>query len=155
MLTEQAQSAVLLLHRRASKSCDTFELERIDRALDEIVRLNSQDPAAFQIRSATAHASAVMRRRHELAPTTALQDLKPHQEPGDEETRCKAVDLLAWLQTTPALSSQQRNLLQRLIKDEDPADLAATWNIPPARMRERISRLRTRARTAYIQAVAA
>ncbi|MFF9429395.1 hypothetical protein [Streptomyces sp. NPDC014746] len=154
MLTEQAHSALLLLHRRASKSCDTFELERIDRALDEIVRLNSLDPAPFQIRSAMAHAGAVMCRRHELAPATALENLKPHQEPGYEDTGCKAVDLLAWLQTTPALSAKQRWLLQRLIEDEDPADLAATLSIPLFRMRERISRLRKRARTAYTQAVA-
>jgi hypothetical protein len=38
-LTGQAQAALSYLHRQARGKADNFDLERIDRALDEIVRL--------------------------------------------------------------------------------------------------------------------
>lgn len=149
MLTEQAQCALLLLHRRANKCHDTFELERFDRALDEIVRLNSEEPAPFQTRSALAHASAVMCRRRELAPCTALEKLQPHQQPGKRDMRYAMVEVLDWLRKTPELTAEQRSLLLQVIEEDDLARLATCKGIPLPRVRERVSRARKQARTAY------
>ena len=42
-LTGQAQAALLSLHGKATRTADNFEMERIDRALDEIERDTDRD----------------------------------------------------------------------------------------------------------------
>ncbi|MBF6547612.1 hypothetical protein [Nocardia brasiliensis] len=155
MLSNQAQCALQQLYYKARKTRDNFDLERIDRALDEIIRLNSSEPAPFQTRSALAHATAVVRHRRELAPTNPLDGLLPNQEPGRIDDSFPIVELTLWLQTTPTLSTEQRQTLFRLINDPDPVELSATWNIPIPRARERISRIRKYARHAYLQEMSA
>ncbi|GIH28487.1 hypothetical protein Aph01nite_67970 [Acrocarpospora phusangensis] len=155
MLTEQAHDALSALYARARKTSDNYELERIERALDEIIRLNDAAPAAFQIRSALAHAGQVLRERRGLASFAPLDDIEPHQEPGRCDVRFAVVDLTVWLQTTPALTEGQRHLMNQLLAEEDGTVLAATHGLVPARLRERISRIRRIARTAYASEVAA
>ncbi|MFD5756178.1 hypothetical protein [Streptomyces mirabilis] len=149
MLTEQAQHALKLLYRRADKTGDAFELERIDRALDEVIRLNSNAPAAFQIRSALAHAGAVLRERRVLAPAIPLSATDSYREPGALDEQFAVADIRVWLDTTNALAASQRTLLQQLSVEQDPADLAVERGLSVARMREQVSRARRRARIAY------
>lgn len=155
MLSEQAQAALGILHRRASKTGDNFELERIDRALDEIVRLNGTAPAAFQVRSAMAHASKVLLDRRALAPSSSVEELELHRELGEPDGQFAVVDLAVWLQTTRALTETQRCLMYQLAIDEDAKALATAYGIALARLRERISRTRRVARTAYATEVTA
>ncbi|CAL9421080.1 hypothetical protein [Nocardiopsis dassonvillei] len=149
MLTEQAQRALELLYLRAGETSNAFGLERLDRALDEVVRLNSDDPAPFQVRSAYAHAGALMRSRRDLAPTVSHAESGYHHEPGVPEHRFTIVDILQWVRTTPSLTTSQRNLLQDLAAGHEAADLATKHGIPTKRMSERVCRLRKHARTAY------
>lgn len=156
MLTEQAQRALNLLYRRANRTHDAFTLERIDRALDEIVRLNSTAPAAFQVRSALAHAGAVLRERRVLAPAISLSATDSYGEPAALDDQFAVTDIRVWLQTTNALTASQRTLLHQLSVEPDPAELAAERDLTLPRMREQVSRARRRARTAYAaEAVAA
>lgn len=155
MLTEQAQHALKTLYMRARKTSDNYELERIDRALDEIIRLNETSPVAFQIRSALAHAGQVLRERRALAPSDPLGDMEPHREPGEDDGRFAVVDITVWWQTTSSLAEGQRDLLSQLVAEEDTEVLAAAHGLVPARMRERISRVRRTARTAYALEVTA
>jgi hypothetical protein len=149
LLTEQAQRALLMLTRRADKASDLFTLNRVDRAKDEIVRLNSSSPAPFQVRSAWAHAGAVLRERRALVPSVQLGEVKPQDEPGSEEMAFTAVETRQWLDTTPSLSKPQRDLLQNLALGIEAEALAFQRGISLPRMREQISRTRQRARTAY------
>ncbi|MFF3620347.1 hypothetical protein [Streptomyces sp. NPDC002467] len=149
MLTKQARHALELLHGRAVKTADAFDLERIDRALDEVLRLNSNAPAAFQVRSALAHASTVLRERRALAPAVPLDETDSYREPGTLDEHFAVADIRAWLDTTETLTASQRTLLQQLSADPDPSDLAAERGLSVPRMREQISRTRRRARIAY------
>ncbi|MYS81055.1 hypothetical protein GTZ85_12755 [Streptomyces sp. SID5474] len=149
MLTEQAQRALTLLQCRAKRHCEMYELERIDRASDEVIRLNGTSPAPFQVRSALAHSGTVLRERRALVPVTPLSEIRAHQEPSCLEDDFATVELREWLQTTPTFTHEERILVQMLTIDPDIAVLAAAFNISPCRMRERISRLRARARRAY------
>jgi len=149
MLTEQAHDALSALYARASKTNDNYELWRIERALDEVIRLNSADPVPFQMRSALAHAGQVLRGRRSLASVIPLDDIEPHREPGGCDVQFAVVDISVWLETTAALTKTQRHLMSQLISEEDVIVLAAAHGLVPARMRERISRLRRIARSAY------
>ncbi|MFF4197471.1 hypothetical protein [Nonomuraea sp. NPDC001831] len=153
MLTQQAQHALSELYAQACRITDTFELERIDRALDEIVRLNGSSSATFQVRSARGHAWQVLRDRRVAVPLIALESLQTRQESGEHEGRYTAVELIQWLRTTRALTANQKQLLFRLIQEEDTAVLAADYGLALSRMRERISRVRKVARRAYTSEV--
>jgi hypothetical protein len=149
MLTKRAQAAIGLLHDRARKTSDSFELERIDRALNEIIRLNGDGPPAFQVRSAMSHAGRVLKDRAELAESSSLDYLDPDQEPGAADPQFAVVDLAVWLQTTPALGSAQRRLLFQLAAEEEIDQIAAKFGVTCKSMRERISRTRRTARLSY------
>ncbi|WP_411076943.1 hypothetical protein [Streptomyces sp. cmx-10-25] len=155
MLSEQAQRALILLDRRARTTGDLFVLDRVDRAKDEIIRLNSSAPVAFQVRSAWAHAGAVLRERQKLVPAMRLSDIAPQDEPGKDEVSFATVELREWLRTTPSLAKKQRQLLQDLATGREGDALATQLGIPLPRMREQISRARKRARSAYVIEVAA
>lgn len=154
MLSEQAQRALILLDCRARNTGDLFVLDRVDRAKDEIIRLNSMAPVAFQVRSAWAHAGAVLRERQKLIPAMRLSDVASQDEPGAEDLSFAAVELREWLRTTPSLAEMQRQLLQNLATGMESHALATQLGIPLPRMREQISRARKLARSAYATEVA-
>lgn len=146
-LTGQAEAALMRLYEQASHSTDNFTLERIDRALDEILRLNGTEPPVRQVRSAMAHAYQVIRdRRRTVVPETLeAREIEPPNSGMDEDV----IDLQEWLRSTPRVTGQQRNLLGLLANDPDAADLAAMYHVSVLRMREQISRTRRAARIAY------
>jgi DNA-directed RNA polymerase specialized sigma24 family protein len=154
MLTEQAQRALVLLTRRADKTGDHFVLDRLDRAKDEIIRLNSDSPAPYQVRSALAHAGQVLRQRRTLLPSIRLSDVEPHDEPGAEDPTFTTTDIYEWLRTTASLNEPQRTLLLDLAVGFEVEALAAQRQIPLRRMREQVSRARKHARAAYAIEVA-
>lgn len=146
-LTGQAETALLRLYELAKRTTDNFTLERIDRALGEVVRLNASSPPEQQVRSAMANAYKVMRDRRQTVSPESIEALQVDIAftNGDEE----AVDLMEWLHATPRVTPSQRNLLLLAAADCDPADIAVSHHVPVLRIREQISRARRAARTAY------
>ena len=146
-LTGQAQAALIRLYDQAKRTTDSFTLERIDRALDEIVRLNSTDPPAWQVRSAMANASKVITARRQI--------VSPWPPDGSETSNARAdgqedaIELRSWLDRTSRITERQRRLLVLLAEGHDAVDVAALYYIPVLRAREQISRTRRAARAAY------
>lgn len=156
MISPPVIGAVQALQKQALASHDTYELDRIDRALDELLR-NPDDtstPARHRIRSAMGHAYEVLERRRAIAPPAAVLD----DELGDQENTDAGylvVEIRAWLQTEPQLANGERTLLEDLTHGHDAASIARRNGVPLPRMRERISRARRRARTLWTAAEAA
>jgi hypothetical protein len=146
-LTGQAQAALSHLHGQARRKADNFYLERIDRALDEIVRLNGPESRGRQVRSAMGSALKVMRRRREIAPCQSLDALGADQ--GCSDSGRGVIDLRLWLRDSKRITEQQRCLLTLLADALDAEAIAAMYGIPVPRMRERIARARKAARAAY------
>lgn len=153
-LTGQTQAALIALQTRARRTTDNFRLEQIDRALDEIVRLNSTKPTASQIRSATANAAKVLRDRRRIVPVSSLDDPRLGQ-PGGPDSQIPVIDLRSWLRTTRGLTEGQRRLLTLMAEHDDADAVAAEYGIASARARERVSRARRAARAAYAREVTA
>jgi hypothetical protein len=147
VLTEQAQTALLSLHGNATRMAGNFELERIDRALDEIVRLNSSDSHGRQVRSAMANALKVITGRRKTVSRFSLEtrDIDPAAA-GDPT---QLIDLRLWLRGTRRITEQQRRLLMLLADGYDADALAAMDQVPLPRMREQIARARKAARAAH------
>jgi hypothetical protein len=160
MITEQAHDALVSMQRRARNTADSYSLDRIDRALDEISRnLGNDRPAPFQTRSAYANAGKVIASRRLIAPTVSL-DRARDDEPasaargiGADEDGYAVVELLDWLRTSPSLTPPLRRLIVDLSRGEDALSLASKYGVPVARIRERISRARAAARAAYLREV--
>jgi hypothetical protein len=152
-MTGQAQAALTRLYEQAHSTADNFRLERIDRALDEIVRLNSPESYGRQVRSAMANASKVIRDRRDIAPCISLDTLPVEHGPSDSQEA--VIDLRMWLRDTKGITKQQRRLLTLLADEHDAGAIAAMYHIPAPRMRERISRARQAARAAYAREVLA
>lgn len=152
-LSAQAQAALARLYTKAGNTSDNFDLERIDRALDEIVRLNSTDVPSHQVRSALANASKVILDRRKIAPVVSLEAVPVDVASPDGEEA--VVDLRAWLHDTRRITEQQRRMLTRLADGDSTDALAGADRVPLPRMRERVSRARKAARAAYAQEVAA
>lgn len=154
MINDHAQQALKSLQQQASTSSDTYVQERAERALDEIVR-NHQNgrPAAFQIRSALAHAGETIAHRRAIVQITSLhseaEGRSVAQEPGVIDGGYALVDLIHWLHTTPALTASERRLMLSLAEGEDAESIACELGVPVARIRERVSRVRKVARSAY------
>jgi hypothetical protein len=146
-ISGQAATALVSLYAQARRTNDNFDLDRIDRALDEVARLNSTEPPPHQVRSAMANALKVMTRRREIAPCESLD--APGADLGVKTGQEEAVDLRAWLRDTKRITEQQRRLLTLLADDYDSEAIAALYRIPTPRMREQISRARRAARAAY------
>jgi len=146
-LTGQAEAALMRLYELAKRTFDNFALERIDRALDEVVRLNSDSPPEHQVRSAMANASKVLRGRRQTVSSESIEALQIDIVVPDGAEQ--VIDLVEWLHGTPRIARSQRSLLMLVARDHDPADLAAHYRIPAPRIREQISRARSAARTAY------
>jgi hypothetical protein len=146
-LTGQAEAALIRLYEQAKRTTDSFDMERIDRALDEVVRLNSSSPPEQQVRSAMANAYKVIRDRRRIVSLESIEAVQIDIAPTNWAE--EVIDLWEWLRGTPHVTTSQRNLLMLVTDDHEPADLAAHYRIPVARMREQISRARRAARTAY------
>jgi hypothetical protein len=146
-LTGQAQAALMRLYEQAKHTTDNFALERIDRALDEIIRLNSTDPPDRQVRSALANAYKVIRDRRQTVSSESLEARQADVASlgGDEDV----IDLREWLRGTPHVTGRQRDVLTLLADDHDATDIAVFYNIPTSRAREQISRARRAARAAH------
>jgi DNA-binding CsgD family transcriptional regulator len=146
-MTGQAQAALIHLYERAQRATDSFTQERIDRALDEIVRVNSTDPPAWQVRSAMANASKVITARYETISRWSVE-AKEIDVPVSG-SREDAINLRLWLHETARLTEGQRELVTQLADGHDAESIAALCHVSVLRAREQISRVRRNARTAY------
>lgn len=146
-MTGQAQAALTRLYNQAHRSTDNFDLERIDRALDEIVRLNSTESYGRQVRSALANASKVIRERRNTVSAVSLEARQI--DAASPDCQEPVIDLRLWLRDTKRITEQQRRLLMLLADEHDADAVASMYGIPPPRMREQISRARRAARAAY------
>lgn len=153
-LTRQTQAALLALHDMASRTTDTFQLDRIERALDEIIRLNSIEPPPFQIRAAMSHASAVLRNRAQITPVVSLESPRCPDR-GTPDFEMEAIDLREWLRSTRGLGENERQLLTLVADHDDSQAVAAEYGVALARIQERISRARRAARAAFATDMAA
>lgn len=159
MISLEVQAAVTTLQQRAETAHDVFELERIDRALDELNRnpLKTTDDRR-QVRSAMRNAGKVLARRKELLPLGSTDDPRLYESVRERAMGCAevgydVVDLLQWLDTTPALTTRERWLLRALAGGADAEVLAEILGVPVARVRERIARARRTAVAAYSREV--
>lgn len=146
MISQSVQAAVVALQQRALASRDLYELDRIERALDELLRNPGEravTTSASRARSALGHAYEAIERRRKIAPATVLDD---QTDPGFEDQNYRVAEIHLWLKSEPALSASDRTMLQDLAKGEDAASLAHRQGSSVARIRERISRARRHAR---------
>lgn len=152
-LTVEAQSALIVLQVRARFTRDAFQLDQIDRAADEIIRLNGVQPAPFQIRSAMANASKALRRRQGIAKFASLDVIGV--DAVAPNSPIEVIDIKSWLATTHGLTEGNRRLLMAIAEHDDVDALTAEYGVSAARMRERVSRARRAARAAYAREVTA
>jgi hypothetical protein len=158
MFSESSLGAYLYLQKRAHRQHDSYTIERIDRALDEIVNNPGRtDPVPFQVRSSMANAAKVIKARRVIAPVIPLEAHDAHRSGGtsgdvasvSDASPYAVVETVAWLNGTRLVSPTQRALLLALVRGHDAATLAAASGVPVPRMRERIARARAAARRAY------
>lgn len=156
MISRSVQAAIIALQQRALAAHDLYELDRIERALDELLRTRegqgASTPAAARMRSALGHAYEAIERRREIAPSTVLDD---HTDLGFEDQNYRLAEILLWLQTEPALTANDRTTLRALADGEDATSLAHHYGLPIARIRERISRARRHGRQIWHEMSAA
>lgn len=153
MFSSQAASAYLTLQEQALSASDNYTVERIERALDEILRNpHKTSPPAFQVRSAIANAAKVIAGRRRLAPPISTDS--PGVEVDEEEGGYLAVEVMHWLGTA-SVTVAERAILRGLANGEDAETLAASRGVPVERMREKISRARKSAANHYKSTVAA
>ncbi|MFF0227488.1 hypothetical protein [Streptomyces sp. NPDC004629] len=155
MISHPVAGAVTALQKQALASRDTYELDRIDRALDELLRnpTDTSTPAQHRIRSAMGHAYEALERRRAIAPVVPLNHERADH--GHTDARYLVVEIMAWLQAEPELASAERVLLDDLAHGHDATSMARHLGVPLPRMRERISRARRHARTLWRNAEAA
>lgn len=149
MISHPVAGAVQALQKQASTSRDTYELDRIDRALDELLRnpTDNSTPAQHRIRSAMGHAYEALERRRTIATCVSLDHER--SDHGNTDADYLVVEILAWLRTEPELAPAERTLLDDLSRGHDAATMAHRYGVPLPRMRERISRARRHARTLW------
>jgi hypothetical protein len=156
MSLSEAQRAIVSLQNRALRTNEGYTLDVLDRALDEVVRnYDNPKPAPWQARSALANAAKVVQSRRDTVGTISLDDEARSQDVGDTDGGFAVVDLRDWLDRTSAVTDEQRSLLIGIADGHGPAQLAQDRGVPIQRMRERLSRARSRARTAFDRAAAA
>jgi hypothetical protein len=155
MISHPVEGAIVALQQSARATFDTYQLDRIDRALDELLRNPSDEstPAEYRVRSAMGHAYEVLERRKTIAPLVSLD--AEHTEQGVNDRDYPLVEINEWLRSEPGISQEQRALLQALARGEDAASLAHCEGLPVARVRERISRARRAAREIWKASVLA
>ncbi|MEV7482703.1 hypothetical protein ACIQGA_09635 [[Kitasatospora] papulosa] len=155
MISHPVEGAIVALQQSAHATFDTYQLDRIDRALDELLRNPSDEstPAEYRVRSAMGHAYEVLERRKIIAPLISLD--AEHTEQGGKDRDYLLVEINEWLRSEPGITHDQRALLQALARGEDAASLAHCEGLPVARVRERISRARRAAREIWKASVLA
>lgn len=162
MFTTEVQSALRSIQAQCDvtkASTDTFELDRNERALDELVRnaANSAAPGRL-VRSARANALKVVRSRAQLGEFS-LDEADLHVSKRARAERAAMYDpiaeleLLDWLAGTHSVTPAQRDLLQALALGHDAEYLACRMGVPVQRVRERISRARRAAHAGYVAEV--
>ncbi|MGY3680906.1 hypothetical protein ACVWXU_004529 [Streptomyces sp. TE33382] len=146
MISHPVEGAVIALQQRALVTSDAYQLDRIDRALDELLRNPSDEftPAEYRVRSAMGHAYETLERRKAITPCRALEEA--HTERGVPDQGYPVVEFREWLRTEPGISQAHRVVLQAIAQGEDAESLANRQGLPVTRMRERISRARKSAR---------
>lgn len=149
MISHPVAGAVQILQKQALTSRDNYELDRIERALDELLRnpTDTDTPAPHRVRSARGHAYEVLERRRSLAPCVPLD----HEgaERGRPDSNYLIVEILVWLRGEPALATSERLLLNDLARGHDAAAIAERHSVSLPRVRERISRARRHAKTLW------
>lgn len=148
MITREVQSALIHLQARSSQTLDTFESERIDRALDEILRSpENESPFRFQVRSAIAHATERLKERRTRVTFRSLEhDLEAgSSHPGYVEPDFALVEIASLIDAAP-LPAKDRALLHLLAIGENVSTPAGKLGVSEQRMREQISRLRRKAK---------
>ncbi len=162
MITPQVGAAVAYLQQLTFRrtSTDAFDLDRIDRALDQILaHPDNTAPAPFQVRDARANASKVLAKRRtyavyaldndELRVADRASAEEAAQRQSGIDTGTETFDILWWIASTTGLTDDQRSIIFLLADGEDAESLATRADISVARMREQISRARRVARLAY------
>ncbi|MFE3109065.1 hypothetical protein ACFXKJ_19410 [Kitasatospora indigofera] len=149
MISHPVAGAVDALQKQALASCDIYELDRIDRALDELLRnpTDASTPAPYRARSAMGHAYEALERRRAIAPCVPLDPARVDCDQTDSSLL--VAEILTWLRTEPSLTMSERILLGELAHGLDAASMAHRHAVPLPRMRERISRARRRARAVW------
>lgn len=158
MFNDDCLSAVLILQEQSKvkdKTLDSFELDRIDRALDELVRKpGKRGTPSRLVRSARANAlKVVVSRGQHVAFSIDQEDLHARKR-GQVELALATddfaeVDIRDWLDRTLSISEEQRWLLKATAAGFDAELLGSAMSLPTARVRERISRARRAAYTGY------
>lgn len=161
MMSLDTQAAVGTLQQQTDvrlRSVDSFELDRTERALDELVRNHTNiGPPKRLVRSARANALKVVQSRAKHNLFSLDSDLHGAKR-AQAETACAydpfaEFELLDWLDSTPCLTDAQRGLLQALAAGYDAEFLAVALGSPVKRIRERISRARKAAYAGYLAEV--
>ncbi|MFE0477478.1 hypothetical protein ACFW2V_38380 [Streptomyces sp. NPDC058947] len=149
MMSDAVTAAVAELQQRAMDTTDSYALDRIERAMDEILRKpgNETVPTNYRIRSALGHAYETLERRKEIAPRAEIRT--EGDEPGYTEQGYHRIEMLEWIRFEPAFGKVDRIILSSLATGEDAVTLSERHCLPVTRMRERISRCRRVARQAW------
>ncbi|MFI9366630.1 hypothetical protein ACIG5E_37110 [Kitasatospora sp. NPDC053057] len=148
-ISDEVVAAIDALQTQAMRTSDVYQLDRIERAIDELLRNPGDDktPARHRVRSALAHAYELLQRRKEIAPQG---ELCPERESvGYTEQGYHQVELLELIRVEPSFKHADRVILGYLVRGADAVTLAEKYSVPVPRMRERISRLRCNARKAW------
>lgn len=163
MISLETEAAVVILQQRAdvmSATNDVFELDRIDRALDQLVaHPTNTKPPIFQVRDALANASKVLKERR-ARDIYRMDDATLHEHHREEVELAHlrempplstegSSDILLWIGSTPSLTDDERSLLFLLSQGEDAVTLAERTGTKVIRLREQIARARRVGRAAY------
>jgi hypothetical protein len=162
MMSLEIQAAVSTLQQQTDvkkASRDSFELDRTERALDELVRNHTKTTAPTRlVRSARANALKVVKSRAEHGEFS-LDAPDLHAVKRAKAERAASYDPMAefevldWLESTRSVTPSQRDLLKALALGYDAEFLACCMGLQVKRVRERISRARKAAYAGYLAEV--
>lgn len=161
MFSLDIQAAVSSLQQQTDvtkTSVDSFELDRTERALDELLRNPEKTgPSTRLVRSARANALKVVRSRAKHSEFSLDSDLHVHKRAKAEAAVAydpmAGFEVIDWLDSTPSVTTAQRRLLKALAAGYDAEFLAYAMGVPIKRVRERISRARRAAYSGYLAEV--
>ncbi|WP_251146528.1 hypothetical protein [Streptomyces sp. CBG30] len=115
MISHPVAGAVSALQKQALASSDTYELDRIDRALDELLRnpTNASTPAPFRTKSAMGHAYEVLERRRAIVQFIPLEPNYVNSGQPDHSLLAAGTPRVGQ-HRTPNLTQAERVLLNEL-----------------------------------------
>lgn len=151
-------AAVAQLQTQMVKTADLYVEERASRAADEVLRLRGDARPRRQVRSASAHAGELLKRRREALTFTSLdvpEQVNMADSTGRDDSAFALVDMQMWLSGSQLLKEPEKDLLLDLAVGHDAESLALRDGQPVTKMRQRISRARRAAIAAYAVEVAA